>query len=250
MSKSEREKMDTVKKRSPQWSLATKPEMVVGGGVPSWTKSIPAPGTYSYPTDAYKNRAPTYTMRVKPEIVVGGVVPSWGKTIPGPKYAYDSNVIKQRQPVYSMPGRPKAEKSLTASAPALSQDALKSSFEAANKKPPSFSLKSRPKVIPGEVPPSNNVPGPGVPCETDKFKRRQPSWHIGAKLPTEIDNMKSRSPGPARYTGTAMESKKQECVDSTRRRTPAPGFGYGERWKGTEYELVRSGAMARYNAPC
>jgi hypothetical protein len=46
--------------------------------------------------------APKWTMRVKPEMVIGDVVPSWVASIPGPKYVYNIDVTKPRQPVYSM----------------------------------------------------------------------------------------------------------------------------------------------------
>lgn len=86
--------------------------------------------------------------------------------------------------------------------------------------------------------------------------------------------MKVRSPGPLRYSGSAMDSKKQEQVDSTRRwpwsfqepfHTPMGGilrpwparnksfscsFGVGPRWKGPVSEMALSGALARYDRPC
>merc|ERR1712176_1756573 len=116
--------------------MGSKPEMVIGSGVPSWTRTIPGPGTYDYATDSFKARQPAFTMGkrlptesdimskrspscqlstsaadayrkgsphwsmgAKPEMVVGDVVPSWGKTIPGPgAYSYETDSYKLRKP--------------------------------------------------------------------------------------------------------------------------------------------------------
>lgn len=243
--------VETTKKRSPKWTLASKPEMIIGAVVPSWSKSIPGP-KYAYSIDTVKEKAPVYSMRTKPEMVIGGVVPSWVNTIPGPKYKYDADTVKQRQPVYTMTGRPNGKnKNLSASMPALSQEAAIESFNATKAKPPSFTLKSRTEMIPGDVVPSwvRSVPGPKYSYDVNLYKKRQPSWPLGQKLPTEADLMKSRSPGPQRYSGPATDATKQSEVDSTKSRTPAPGFGIGARWEGPAYEMVRSGASARYNRP-
>lgn len=247
--------LDATRKRAPKWSLRAKPEMIIGGVVPSWAKQIPGP-KYAYSTNNIKEKAPVYTMREKPEMVVGDSAPSWTKRIPGPKYAYDANTIKEKAPVFSMPGRGDNAgmvggaklKTLSKSVPYLTQDQMKDCTNVAKDKAPSFSMKSRPKIIPGAQPVDNKVPGPGGPLDTDKFKRRQPTWHIAAKLPTEADIMKTRSPGPV-YGGTAIDAKLQAQVDSTKKKTISVGFGVGPRWGGTEYELVRSGAAARYNRP-
>lgn len=247
--------LDAVKKRSPKWVMAEKPEMIIGGNVPSWTKSIPGP-KYSYSTDNVKNRAPQWTMREKPKMVMGDSVPSWVNSIPGPKYSYDANVVKARQPVFSMQGRdegkvvPGSVKNRAGSTPLLSQDEVAKGTVATKDAPRSFSLCSRPKMISGDAVPSwvASIPGPKYVYSTDMVKDRRPTWTIGAKLKSESDLMKVRSPGPV-YGGAAADAKKQELCDSTRHRTPAPGFGIGARWEGKGYELVRSGASARFNRP-
>lgn len=132
---------DVFKKKAPVYSMRTKPEMVVGGGVPSWTKSIPGP-KYTFDTDCYKERQPVYSMqgrgdaetkaqmaksapqispddlkkglnasrptppewslKSRPSMIVGGEVPSWTRSIPGPKYTFETEVYKDKKPVYSI----------------------------------------------------------------------------------------------------------------------------------------------------
>lgn len=88
-------------KSMPQWTMGTKPAMVIGGSVPSWVNSIPGP-KYSYSVDKVKKAPPNYSLGEKLDFVVGGSIPSWVNSIPGPKYAYDADVFKARQPVYSI----------------------------------------------------------------------------------------------------------------------------------------------------
>lgn len=45
----------------PQWSLGVKPEMVIGGAIPSCVKSIPGP-KYKPDVDKYKQAAPSWTI--------------------------------------------------------------------------------------------------------------------------------------------------------------------------------------------
>jgi len=248
------DKIEVTKRRAPKWTLGVKPEMIIGAGVPSWTKSIPGP-KYTYATDQYKERRPQWSMRYKPKMVMGDSVPSWVKSIPGPKYTYDADTVKTRMPVYTIKGRgeseaDKASKSLTNSVPNLSQDEMKANFEATHNAPPKFSLVSKPAMIPGEPVPSwvKSIPGPKYSYSTDSFKTRRPVYSIGPKLPTESDLMKVRSPGPI-YGGSAMDVKKQELCDGSKHRTPSTSFGIGARWEGKAYDLVRTGASARYNRP-
>lgn len=132
----------------PKWTMASKPKMIIGGPVPSWQESIPGP-QYNYSTDNFKHKQPVWSMRTKPEMVIGGGVPSWTKSIPGPKYMYDTDCFKERQPVYSMRGRGEGSSKGTQSAPEISTEQLMKGLDASRKKPPSFSLKSRPKMVPG-----------------------------------------------------------------------------------------------------
>lgn len=248
------EAMEATKKRSPKWAIASKPEMIIGDSVPSWTKSIPGP-KYVYDTDTVKNKAPVWSMREKPKMVMGGSVPSWVNSIPGPIYTYDTDNVKERQPVYTIKGRGEDEKEgkggkKSSSAPSLSQDEMMTAYNNTKKAPPHFSLVSKPEMIPGEPVPSwvKSIPGPKYAFDTDSYKTRRPVWSMGGKLKSEADLMKVRSPGPV-YGGAAMDAKKQEQCDSTKHRSPSTGFGIGSRWEGKGYELVRSGASARYNRP-
>jgi len=47
--------------QQPKWSLAIKPEMVIGGVVPSWVNSIPGP-KYSVNPDTYKQTMPSWSI--------------------------------------------------------------------------------------------------------------------------------------------------------------------------------------------
>ncbi|CAE7237279.1 unnamed protein product [Symbiodinium natans] len=159
-------------------------------------------------------------MRPKPEMVIGGGVPSWTKSIPGPIYSYDTNCFKEKQPVFSIRGRGDDDfgNKNAKDAPQISTEQLMKGIDASRKKPPSWSLKSRPAMVPGDAVPSwvASIPGPKYHYPVDCHKKKQPVYSIGKKLPSESDLMKVRSPGPMRYDGPAMESKKQEMVDSTR----------------------------------
>jgi len=96
------------RKMPPKWSLGTKPEMVIGGSVPSWVKSIPGP-KYNPDPDKYKKKQPVYTIGEKLDLVVGGNIPSWTNSIPGPKYTYDTDKFKNRQPCYHIGEKLKTE---------------------------------------------------------------------------------------------------------------------------------------------
>jgi len=85
----------------PKWTMGIKPDMVIGGTVPSWTKQIPGP-KYLYDTNQFMKRQPVFTLGEKLDMVVGGVLPSWVNSIPGPKYTYNTDTNKPRQPVYTI----------------------------------------------------------------------------------------------------------------------------------------------------
>jgi len=237
------------KKHGPSWSMAGKPAMISGAAVPSWVRSIPGP-KYNVETDAFKTRSPAWkfrpldgkkvmtksesapsalpsadeldrafeasqptvpkwTMRSKPAMISGEAVPSWVNSIPGPKY--DPKV-----------------------------DAFRKSV-------PKYSIGEKLDMVIGGVIPSwvNSIPGPKYTYNTDDFKNRQPVYTIGAKLKTEGEIMATRSPGPI-YGGSAIDAVAQARVDSTKRRTCAPSFGCGPRWEGKTYDMILSGALARY----
>lgn len=240
-------------KGSPQWSIYSKPEMVIGGPVPSWQKSVPGP-KYSYSTDLIKEKPPVWSMRTKPAMIIGAEVPSWTKSIPGPKYAYNSDVFKTRQPVYSMSGRGRDSEGKTArasSAPPPPVEGVENGYKATTPRPPEWSLKSRTEMVVGGPVPSwvKSIPGPTYSYPTDVYKKKSPVFSLGQKLPTESDLMKVRSPGPVTYGGAAVDAKKQELVDSTKPRSFSCGFGIGSRWEGPTARMAMSGALARYNRP-
>lgn len=238
-------------KQSPKFSMGGKPDFIVGGDVPSWKKSIPGP-KYEINTDAYKPSAPRQTFGTRPEMVVGGTVPSWTNSIPGPKYKYDTDLIRQRQPVFSMGGRPKEKEDKKIIGKSLTQAALRltDGFNATHKKAQPVTLKSRTEFIVGGDVPSwkASIPGP-YGSNPDCVKKAQPNYTIGRKLKSEADLMKARSPGPQAYNGPATNAKLQAEVDSTKRRSFAPGFGSMPRFEGTTAEMAASGALHRYERP-
>jgi len=241
------------KKSNPSWSLGIKPQMVCDKStpVPSWVKQIPGP-KYIIDTDKFKARAPSwgfqpiahkpreklnasksdpgklptpdqidagwkattkqgakYSLGEKPTMVIGDAVPSWVKSIPGPIYNPVVDTYKHKPPVYS--------------------------------------IGTKLEFVVGSGVPSwvKSIPGPKYNYSTDHYKPRQPSYAIGEKLPTEGDIMSTRSPGPI-YGGSAIDAVKQSQCDSTKKRTCAPSFGIGPRWSGSTYDLILSGAAARF----
>eukprot|EP00933_Yihiella_yeosuensis_P077392 TRINITY_DN8782_c0_g4_i2.p1 TRINITY_DN8782_c0_g4~~TRINITY_DN8782_c0_g4_i2.p1 ORF type:complete len:256 (+),score=66.63 TRINITY_DN8782_c0_g4_i2:123-890(+) len=239
---------------SPKWSIYSKPEMVIGGPVPSWVKSVPGP-KYNYDTNCYKDKRPQWSMREKPKMIIGSAVPSWQKSIPGPKYNYDTNCYKKKAPQWSMLARndePKGKsKLLKDNAAPPPPELLKQGLDATRPKAKSFSVTSKPAMIPGDPVPSwvKSIPGPKYKYPVEVYKDKRPNWSIGKKLPSEGDLMSVRSPGPANYSGPAVCAKKQGEVDGSKKRSFSCSFGIGARWEGPTAAMARSGALARYNAP-
>lgn len=202
-----------------------------------------------------QKQLPKWSIKSRPQMVIGGPVPSWVNSIPGPKYSYSIDTTMPRQPVFTMRGRgePKEKLARPASEPALPQQVSTQQIDAGYRvtKPrlPEWSLFSKPKMVSGDSVPSwiASIPGPKYNPKVDAFRKSAPTFSMGKKLPGELDNLKSRSPGPVHYTGSAVDSKKQETCDSTRERSFSCGFGVGKRWEGTEYEMARRGLLARFN---
>lgn len=244
-----------IKRGAPAYTLHEKPAMVIGGQVLSWTNSIPGP-KYTYNPDTVRQEAPKFSIAEKQEMVIGGGVPSWTNSIPGPKYTYSIDTVKPRQPVFTMRGRGGSDSSLSRKKPATEPGAIDSKTleEAVNftkKKPPSFSISSKPGMICGEPVPSwvKSIPGPKYTYSDDVNKRKPPLFSIGVKLKTEGELMSVRSPGPAAYTGAAIDAKKQSEVDSTKRKSFGTSFGVGPRWGGTAYQMILTGASTRFDKP-
>eukprot|EP00929_Paragymnodinium_shiwhaense_P122805 TRINITY_DN9593_c0_g1_i1.p1 TRINITY_DN9593_c0_g1~~TRINITY_DN9593_c0_g1_i1.p1 ORF type:complete len:272 (+),score=46.17 TRINITY_DN9593_c0_g1_i1:147-962(+) len=241
--------------KGPSWSLRTKPEMVVGGGVPSWTKTVPGP-KYNYDINTVKPRPPSFSIGQKTEMVIGGDIPSWKASIPGP-YNFDAGCGKPRQPCFSMGGRSAstsrvASKTHGGDKSPLVQSALRltDGFKQIHKRSPSWSVTSRTEFVSGGDVPSwkKSIPGPYT-CDPDVVKRKQPVYSIGRKLPTESDIAKKRSPGPI-YEGAACNATKQAEVDSTKKTPFAPSFGRAPpRFEGKVAKMAAAGALARYDRP-
>merc|ERR1711924_410783 len=191
-------------------------------------------------------------MGAKVEMISGDAVPSWVRSIPGPKYSIETDKFKKRAPSWAFrpvgDGKKKEELSASASAPAIpTTDQLDPGIRATRKMPPKWSLGTKPEmVIGGNIPSwTNSIPGPKYTYDTDKFKNRQPCYHIGEKLKTEGEIMSTRSPGPI-YGGSAIDAKQQSKIDSTKRKSFEPTFGVGDRFKGRTYDIILSGAYDRY----
>mmetsp|Transcript_100877 Transcript_100877/g.285915 ORF Transcript_100877/g.285915 Transcript_100877/m.285915 type:complete len:249 (-) Transcript_100877:75-821(-) len=236
------------RKKDPKWTMGPKLDVVVGAPGPKWARTVPAPGKYS--VDLVKPRPPTFSFRGKPEIIIGDASnTAWSRSVPGPKYKYALDTVQPKQPVYSMSGgrdSPAEEAQARRAKSTTDLQNVEHCFEVTKKSVPKWSFTSKPDYKAhndGEL-----VPGPKYTYDTNQFKSRQPVFSMGGRLPAE--SPKSRSPGPTSYEGTAMESKKQELVDSTRTRSFSTSFGVGSRWEGKQNDMVRTGAMARYNRPC
>lgn len=202
---------DVFKKRSPSWGFSKADERKK-----ELKRCSSAPSPKGPSTDAMEKgwaqttlQTPKWKIGEKLDMVIGGTVPSWTNSIPGPKYSYDTNLFRERQPVFTIGQK-------------------------------------LDMVIGGNIPSwTNSIPGPKYTYDTDKFKNRQPVYTIGEKLATEGEIMSKRSPGPI-YEGPVTDATKQSLVDSSKRRTCAPSFGKGSRFEGRAAALVRSGATGRY----
>lgn len=239
-------------KQPPKWTIGARTKVVIGAPQPSWTESVPGP-KYTYDLNLVKERQPNYTMRTKPEMVIGGGVPSWTNTIPGPKYHYDTNIIKTRQPVFTIRGRGKEPRSNSSSTSPAGErpttEQMDKGYKLTTPQTPQWSLAAKIEngvgSFTGVSSAMKSMPGPKYTYDPDTIRRKPPKFTIGSKLPSESDLMKARSPGII-YGGAAMDAKKQELVDSTRHRTPAPSFGIGDRWEGISAKMARSGSLGRY----
>lgn len=241
-----------IKPTSPKYSMHLKPDMVIGGEVISWTRSIPGP-KYVYSTDSIKHASPKFTIGEKQEMVIGGNVPSWTNSIPGPKYAYNIDTFRPRQPVFTMGGRSASEGKISKDAPqpsALDAKALETAVNFTKNKPPSFSIGAKVPVCgAGQGSWVASIPGPKYKYDADVIKKKPPNWSMGVKLKSEGEIMSVRSPGPCKYEGAAIDAKKQGEVDSTKRKSFSCGMGVGPRWGGTVNEMLRHGALSRYEKP-
>lgn len=65
----------------------------------------------------------------------------------------------------------------------ISTEQLMKGLDASRKKPPSWSLKSRPKMVSGDAVPSwvKSIPGPKYHPPCDSFKKKQPAARQGAR---------------------------------------------------------------------
>lgn len=167
-----------------------------------------------------------------------------------------------------------------------SDEMLEKGYKASTPTPPSFSMRVKPEMVIGGTVPSwtnsipgpkylydtnkfkksqpvftlgakletggndpstwtKSIPGPKYSYSTDMFKARQPVYTIGEKLPTEGELMSQRSPGPI-YKGPVADATAQSLVDGSKKKSPSPGFGIGSRFEGKSAAMVRSGMTGRF----
>jgi hypothetical protein len=238
------------RKSQPSWSIGTKPEMIIGGAVPSWTKSIPGP-KYTIDTDKFKPRAPSWAFRPSDDkkMSKSASAPAGGSNPTVDQIDAGYKGTTKAAPKWSLGTKPAmviggAVPSWVASIPGPKYDPDPDKYK---RKPPQYTIGEKlDMVIGGEIPSwTRSIPGPKYTYDTDKFKNRQPSYQIGEKLKTEGEIMSTRSPGPI-YGGSAIDAVKQSHCDSTKKRTCAPGFGIGPRFGGRTYDIILSGAYDRY----
>lgn len=255
------------RKQAPKWSMRVKPEMVIGGAIPSWVKSIPAP-KYVYETNLVMNRAPAWQMghrraekaSVTQNCEIGmspsslSVVERKHPTIPVcavTKFSKEDRPSTQLPRDVALPGLDPG-----AGDPSNAADAVKGKLGAG--KTPHWTMRGRDMWItkyktPEQMKGKHGGPqgsGSGILYDTCRVGPRgpltTPIYTLGTKLPSEADLMKVRSPGPCNYGGSAASATKQVEVDGSKKRFPSPSFGTAPRWKGPVSEMVRSGALSRY----
>jgi len=247
--------------QGPAFTMAEKPEMVIGGPVPSWQKSIPGP-KYDVVTDNYKQKAPGWSLRGKPEMVIGGAVPSWQKSIPGPKYLININEFKPKAPSFSMRGRnpPKTqgelEKERAALHPARSSSEKKfpapqldTGYKCTQVQGPGFSMRAKPDMVVGGPVPSwtNSIPGPKYDPALDSYKakapgftlRQKPEMIIGGAVPSwqksipgpkymiNINEFKPKAPSfsmPGRNPPKMQHQKDKERAEMLAKSSSAPNL--------------------------
>lgn len=208
--------VDVVKRRQPTATIKSRSEMVIGGNVPSWTRSIPGP-KYDYDLDVVRPRAPTFVIRKPPES--------------------ESPEAKEQRRL----AKARSEEQLR----------LTGGLRLRERRSPAWAISGRTEIVMGGDVPSwkRSIPGPYT-FDPDVIRSRVPTFSIGRKLPSESDLMKQRSPGPMRYSGAAVDAKAQSCVDSTKRRSFTTSFGQGPpRFAGKVYKMGVQGALARYDRP-
>jgi len=254
---------------------------------------------------ATKPQSPKWSIQTRTDFGSSTGLTSWAKSVPGPKYTYDTNQLKPRQPVFSIQGTAKKTQTRSKSpdeGPAWLSPAQLSCIEQKHPTMPhspvcSFSKLPRPSPNPNkdaflrgldpgarnaqkllgkgpaitmhsrdmwkephERPNRRPTTAPADPCQGDVgcgngklydpkgiFRRGAETplkFSIGKRLPTE--GQSTRSPGPIHYYGAAVDMKKLERVDSTRKCTASPSFGVGPRWEGPVCDMARSGALTRY----
>jgi len=161
--------------------------------MPTRSKSSAGPGLLSDKEVAngfkhIKEQSPKFTMRPKPASSFLGSPSS--ANAPGPQYKYNLDLFKPKAPVFTF--------ARSSSAPARKKADLGANF-----------------LSPSQV---STVDG------KNPTLTRPRCFKMGGKLPGEIDLMAVRSPGPV-YGDAAIDLKKQELIDSTRRRSPAYSMG-------------------------
>jgi len=244
-------------KRDPSFTIAEKNEMVIGGAVPSWVKSIPGP-IYSSNISIERPRSPAYTIG-KSGSSRNSAKNATFSSGPGPtRYTVNVNAVLPSKPAFTMASGRDAAATRRASRPSsaasdgkvrdASSPPVDIAFNATRAVAPKYSIGLKSDVQIGGAVPSwvKTIPGPAkYQYNADIYRRSSPKFTIGKKLKSESDLRATRSPDKF-YDGAAQDAKKQELVDGTRPRTPAASFGIGARWQGPVSRMASSGALSRY----
>lgn len=230
---------------APVWTMRSKPEMVIGGVVPSWVNSIPGP-KYKYDLNKVLPQAPSASIRGIPKSLgaskssIEAQAPNMAalcaaehklstqRSVPGFKFSTKDRFAYTKE---SLNGSNFMD-------PKKAGDALAGRFGGG--RGPVFSMRGR-LPTEGELK-KDQSPGPIYRPEVPPTKAAS----IGKKLPSEADLMKVRSPGPATQAGAAMCGMKQATVDSTMRKARSCSFGIGARFDGPTSEMLATGATQRY----
>lgn len=149
---------------------------------------------------------PKWTLRTKPAMIIGAPTPKWTNSIPGPKYSWNADVNKERQPVYTMRTRPKTTGEVGDGRPSSVQPSLDeyqrmvSGLSTVTSSPNfSFPSQTRWRVSKRAMTPEFMDPArDGGAMRGQLGAGRGPCFTIASRqgIPSEAELMSTRSPGP------------------------------------------------------
>jgi hypothetical protein len=193
--------------------------------------------------NATHKSGPKFTIGVKQDMVIGGAIPSWVKQIPGPKYTYDTDKFKKRQPAWQMrPPSEQREKKQERSPVPASLEAMDKALEASAKSSPKYTIATKQEFVVGSGVPSwiKSIPGPKYTYDQDQFKKRQPVYTIGTKLDMVIGggvpSWTKTIPAPGHYQYDTDKYKKRQPVYTIGEKLPSEADIMSTRSPGPIYQ--------------